>query len=32
MRFDQLIKHNLTNIFLDQSHTKFGGETIPDVF
>ena len=32
MKFDQLIKYNLKNIFLEKSHTKFGGETIPRPF
>ena len=29
MKFDQLIKYNIRNIFLEKSYTKCGGETIP---
>ena len=29
MKFGQLIKYNLRNIFLEKSYTKYGGETIP---
>ena len=28
MRFGQLIEHNMRNIFLEKSYTKYGGETI----
>ena len=28
MKFGQLIKYNLRNIFLEKSYTKYGGETI----
>ena len=31
MKFDQLIEYT-ENIFLEKSHTKFGGETIPRPF
>ena len=29
MKFGQLIEYNLRNIFLEESYTKYGGETIP---
>ena len=29
MKFGQLIEYNMKNIFLEKSHTKCGGETIP---
>ena len=32
MKFDQLIAYNMTNIFLEESCTKCGGETIPRHF
>ena len=32
MKFGQLIKHNMTNIFLGKSYTKCGRETIPRLF
>ena len=32
MKFGQLIKYNLRNIFLEKSYTKYGGETIPRSF
>ena len=32
MKFGQLIKCNLRNICLEQSHTKCGGETSPRLF
>ena len=32
MKFGQLIKHNMKNIFLEKSYTKCGGETIPRPF
>ena len=32
INFDQLVIYNMTNIFLDQSFTKCGGETIPRPF
>ena len=28
----QLIEYNMTNIFLENSNTKYGGETIPRSF
>ena len=28
MKFDQLMQHNIKNIFLEKSQTKYGGETI----
>ena len=28
MKFGQLIKHNMKNIFFEKSYTKCGGETI----
>ena len=30
IKFCQLIEYNMRNIFLEKSHTKCGGETIPD--
>ena len=32
MKFGQLIKHNMGNIFLENSCTKCGGETSPRPF
>ena len=32
MKFGQLIKYNLRNIFLEKLYTKCGGETIPRPF
>ena len=32
MKFGQLIKYNMRNIFLEKSYTKCGGETIPKPF
>ena len=32
MKYGQLIKYNLKNIFREKSHTKCGGETIPRPF
>ena len=32
MKFGQLIKYNLRNIFLEKSHTKCGRKTIPRPF
>ena len=32
MKFGQLIEYNMKNIFLEKSHTKCGGETIPEPF
>ena len=32
MKFGQLIEYNLGNIFLEESYTKYGGETIPRPF
>ena len=32
MKFGQLIEYDMTNIFLEKSYTKFGGETIPRLF
>ena len=29
IKFGQLIKYNIRNIFLETSYTKCGGETIP---
>ena len=29
IKFGQLIKYNIRNIFLEKSYTKCGGETIP---
>ena len=32
MKFSQLIEYNITDIFLEKSYTKCGGETIPRHF
>ena len=32
MKLNQLIKYNMRNIFLENSFTKCGGETIPGLF
>ena len=32
MKFGQLIEFKMTNIFLEKSYTKCGGETIPRQF
>ena len=32
IKCDQLIEHNMRNIFLEKSYTKCGGETIPRPF
>ena len=32
MNFGQLIENNMRNIFLEKSHTKCDGETIPRPF
>ena len=32
MKFGQLIEYNMRNIFLEKSHTKCDGETIPRPF
>ena len=32
MKFGQLIEYNLRKIFLEESYTKCGGETIPRSF
>ena len=32
MKFVQLIKYNMRNIFLEKSYTKSGGETSPRPF
>ena len=32
MKFDQLIAYNMSNIFLEKSCAKCGGETIPRHF
>ena len=32
MKFRQLIGHNMRNVFIKNSYTKRGGETIPDPF
>ena len=32
MKFGQLIEHNMWKVFLEESYTKYGGETITRVF
>ena len=32
MKFGQLIEYNMSNIFLEKSYTKCGGETSPRPF
>ena len=32
MKFGQLMEYNLRNIFLEESYTQYGGETIPRPF
>ena len=32
IKFGQLIKYNMRNIFLEKSYTKYGGETSPRPF
>ena len=32
MKFGQLIQCNIKNVFLEKSHTKCDGETMPDPF
>ena len=32
MKLSQLIEYNMTNMFLEKSYTKYGGETIPRPF
>ena len=32
MKFEQLTEYNLRNIFLEESYTKCGGETLPRPF
>ena len=32
MKFGQLIEYNSRNSFLENSYTKFGGETVPRAF
>ena len=32
MKFVQLLKYNMKNIFVEKSYTKCSGETIPDPF
>ena len=32
INIDQLIEYNMTNIFINKSYTKCGGETIPRLF
>ena len=32
MKFGQLIKYNIRNIFLEKLYTKYGGETSPRPF
>ena len=32
MKFGQLIEYGMRNIFLEKSHTEYGGETIPRPF
>ena len=29
MKFGRLIEYNMSNIFFENSYTKYGGETIP---
>ena len=29
IKFGQLVEYNMRNIFLENSYTKYGGETIP---
>ena len=32
IKFGQLMKYNMRHIFLEESYTKCGGETIPRLF
>ena len=32
MKFGRLIEYNMTNVFLDKSYTKCGGEASPRLF
>ena len=32
MKFGELIEYNMTNIFVEKTYTKFGGETTPRSF
>ena len=32
IKFGQLVEHDMRKIFLEKSHTKCGGETIPRPF
>ena len=32
MKFGQLIEHNMRNIFIEISYTRYGGETTPRPF
>ena len=32
MKVGQLIEYNMTNLFLEKSYTKYGGETSPRPF
>ena len=32
IKFGQLVEYNMRNIFLENSYTKYGGETIPRPF
>ena len=32
IKFGQLIEYKVTNIFLENSYTKFGGKSIPRLF
>ena len=32
MKSGELIEHNMRNIFVEKTYTKFGGETIPRSF
>ena len=32
MKFGQLVEYNMSNFFLKESYTKFGGESIPRPF
>ena len=32
MKFDQIIKYNRRNIFIEESYTKYGGKASPRAF
>ena len=32
MKFRQLLKYNMRNMFAEKSYTKCGGEVVPDPF